>query len=118
MKTLVKIFVAGLLFPIQNLFAQDLLDLVDDKPKKEFVTNAFKSTRVINTHSVEFLGAGVLDVRILHRFGTFNGGLANLYGLDQATMRLGFDYGISKRLMIGVGRSNVNKELEVLSNTD
>jgi hypothetical protein len=112
MKTFVKVLIAGLLLPMQNLLAQDLLDLVEDKPKKEFVTNAFKSTRVINSHSVEFLGAGVLDVRILHRFGTFNGGLDNLYGFDQANMRLGFDYGISKRLMIGVGRSNVNKELD------
>ncbi len=112
MKTLTKIFSILLLLPLQNLFAQDLLDLVEDKPKKEFVTNAFKSTRVINTHSVEFLGAGVLDVRILHRFGTFNSGLDNLYGFDQANMRLGFDYGISKRLMIGVGRSNVQKELD------
>ncbi len=112
MKILFKIFLAGFLLPIQNLVAQDLLDLVEDKPKKEFTSNAFKSTRIINTHSVEFLGAGVLDVRILHRFGTFNGGLNNLYGLDQANMRLGFDYGISKRLMIGVGRSNVNKELD------
>jgi len=92
----------------------DLLSLVGDdtKKKKEFITNAFKSTRIVNTHSAEFLGAGVMDVRILHRFGTFNSGLDNLYGFDQANMRLGFDYGISKRLMIGVGRSNVNKELD------
>jgi hypothetical protein len=33
--------------------AQDLLDLLDkEKPKKEFVKNAFKSTRVINGHSI------------------------------------------------------------------
>jgi hypothetical protein len=93
--------------------SQDLLSLLDEEqPAKEYVTNAFKSTRIINTHSTEFLGAGVLDVRILHRFGLVNGGIRNLYGLDQANMRLGFDYGILKRLMIGIGRSNVNKELD------
>lgn len=92
----------------------DLLSLLGDdtQNKKQFTTNAFKTTRIVNTHAVEFLSAGVLDVRILHRFGTFNGGLDNLYGFDQANMRLGFDYGISKRLMIGIGRSNVNKELD------
>jgi len=94
----------------QNL---DLLKLVgDDKPKKEFLTNAFKSTRVINGHSMEFLGNGVLDFRILHRFGYANSGINNLFGLDQANMRFALDYGISKRFMIGVGRSNVNKELD------
>lgn len=93
--------------------AQDLLDLVEDKKEeKEFVSNAFKSTRIINTQSTEFLGAGVLDVRILHRFGLVNSGVQNLFGLDQANMRLGFDYGITRRLMVGVGRSNINRELD------
>jgi Membrane bound beta barrel domain (DUF5777) len=102
-------------------YGQDLLSLVeDDSDTKEFVTNGFKSTRIINTHSCEHLHAGVLDVRILHRFGPFHFksgpnnqyGINNLYGLDQANMRLAFDYGITDRLMIGVGRSNVNRELD------
>ena len=92
---------------------QDLLGLVEDKsPRKEHVTNAFKSTRVIDGQSIEFLGKGVLDTRILHRFGLVNSGANNLYGLDQANMRLGFDYGLLKSLMIGVGRTNVNKEMD------
>lgn len=94
-------------------WAQSLTSILEDtKPEKEFVTNAFKSTRIINTHSAEMLPAGTLDVRILHRFGLLNSGVNNLYGLDQANMRLGFDYGISNRIMVGVGRSNVNKELD------
>ena len=90
----------------------DLLSLIEDESdqKKEFVTNAFKSTRVINGHSMELLGKGVMDVRILHRFGTINSGFKNLYGLDQANMRLGFDYGVTNNLTIGFGRSNVGKE--------
>jgi hypothetical protein len=90
----------------------DLLSLVDkkDEKKKEYIRNAFKSTRVINGHSIEFLGKGVLDVRILHRFGPVSGGFANLYGLDQANMRFGFDYGVLKSLTVGVGRSNAGKE--------
>ncbi|MBL0134734.1 MAG: hypothetical protein IPP79_12380 [Chitinophagaceae bacterium] len=92
----------------------DLLSLVDDgKKEKEFITNAFKATRVINGQSIEFLGNGVLDLRILHRFGFVNTGIKNLFGLDQANMRIGIDYGISKRVMVGFGRSNVNKELDV-----
>jgi predicted porin len=112
-----KTFLVSLTFGFFGYAAvaqDDLLSLVDDdsKEKKQFVTNAFKSTRIVNTHAAEHLSAGVLDVRILHRFGTFNGGLDNLYGFDQANMRLGFDYGLSNRVMIGVGRSNINRELD------
>lgn len=91
----------------------DLMALLEDTvPKKEFVKNAFKATRVINGHSMEHLASGVLDFRISHRFGRINGGAYQLYGLDQATIRLGLDYGITDRLTIGFGRSSSKKELD------
>lgn len=96
---------------ISNLAAQDdLLSLIEKKDKKEYVSNAFKSSRVINGHSIEFIGKGVMDVRILHRFGTVSSGFSNLFGLDQASMRFGFDYGLFNNLTAGIGRSNVGKE--------
>ncbi len=81
-------------------------------PAKEYVTNAFKSSRVINGHSMEMIGKGVLDFRILHRFGDISQGATQLFGLDQASMRIGFDYGIAKNSSIGFGRSTLNKELD------
>ena len=98
----------------KQLKAQDeLLKLVgDDKPKKEFVDYAFKSSRVIMSHSLEVIRPGVMDLRILHRFGNINGGAYEFFGLDNATMRLGFDFGLTKNLMIGVGRSTNKKELD------
>ncbi len=102
------------IFLSAQVFAQpdDLLSLVEKKGenKKDYINNAFKSSRVINGHSIEFIGKGVMDVRILHRFGLLNSGFNNLFGLDQANMRFGFDYGVSKDLTIGIGRSNVSKE--------
>ena len=92
---------------------QDLLkELGTDSVKKEYIKNAFKSSRVIHSHSMEFIGKGVLDVRILHRFGTVQNGVKDLFGLDEANMRFGFDYGLGKSLTIGIGRSNVNKEFD------
>lgn len=111
-------FFASLLFLALStpVIAQDLLGKIgEDKPKKEFITNAFKATRVINGQSMEFLGKGVLDFRILHRFGFVNSGVKNLFGLDQASMRFGLDYGISRRIMVGLGRSNFSKELDVFA---
>jgi hypothetical protein len=102
------------LFTLKS-FSQDndLLNLVEDKtPKKEIVKNAFKSIRVINGHSMEFLSPGTMDFRILHRFGQLNQGSKNFFGLDQASMRLGFDFGILQNLQIGVGRSTFKKELD------
>ena len=96
---------------ISGAKAQDLLSTLDEEePSKEYIKNAFKSTRVIASHSLEFLGPGVLDFRILHRFGRVNGGTYEAFGLDQARIRLGLDYGISKRLMVGLGRSSYKKE--------
>lgn len=61
---------------------------------------------------MEFIGKGILDVRILHRFGPVNQGIREFFGLDQASMRMGFDYGLSKNLTIGIGRSTLRKELD------
>ncbi len=93
---------------------EDLLSMVeDDAPKKEYVYNAYKSSRVIMAQSMEMLRPGVLDFRILHRFGRINGGAYEFFGLDgPATVRLGLDYGISDNFTIGIGRSTFNKELD------
>jgi hypothetical protein len=93
---------------------EDLLKgVVDDQPKKEYVFNAFKSSRVIMSHSMEMLRPGVLDFRILHRFGRVDGGAYEFFGLDgPASVRLGLDYGITGDLTVGIGRSTFNKELD------
>ncbi len=95
-------------------FAQmdSLMNMLDKgAPKKKDVVSAtFKATRIINGSSVENLGAGVLDFRISHRFGDLNAGAQNFFGLDNATTRIGLDYGITKWLMIGLGHSVFNKE--------
>ena len=110
-----SIVIFFLLSVLHALKAQDtdLLKLVEDsKSKKEIVKNAFKSSRVINGHSMEFLRPGTMDLRILHRFGQLDQGYKNFFGLDQASMRLGFDFGITQNLMAGVGRSTFKKELD------
>ena len=95
------------------LFAQDddLLSLVDDEDKNttNFARASFKTTRVINSHSLENVAAGVLDFKISHRFGVLNNGFYDIFGLDNATIRFGLDYGITPRLMVGLGRSTYEK---------
>lgn len=109
-----------LLFPFVQLAAQeiDLFKLQEqeekekDKNTTDIATAIFKTTRVVNGHSIENIGAGLLDVKINHRFGRVNSGGYNLFGLDQATMRMGLDYGITNRLMVGIGRSTYLKQYD------
>ncbi len=108
------ILLSGVLCSSQGLFAQDdLMSLIDDNQEKpEKVRNTWKSTRVINAQSSEQLAKGVLDFRVLHRFGFINTGASEVFGLDQATIRLGLDYGITEWLTVGFGRSSFKKELD------
>ena len=95
---------------------EDEGSLLDMLGPEEEVTNyasaSFKTTRVINGQSIENAGHGVLDFKISHRFGMLNMGIDEFFGLDVATIRLGLDYGITDRLMIGVGRSSYQKMLD------
>ncbi len=94
----------------------ELAKLLDSTSKggvhSYYTTATFKSTRIINGHSIENVGKGVLDFRIAHRFGELNEGVKNLYGLDNATTKFSFDYGITDWLMVGVGRSSFEKEYD------
>jgi hypothetical protein len=88
---------------------QELLSLLGREETTEYAAASFKTNRVINLHSLESTAAGVLDIKISHRFGFISGGIYELFGLDQASIRLGADYGISDRFTIGIGRSSYEK---------
>ena len=93
-----------------NLFAQnDLESFLNPLPETTIVQNTFKSTRIINNHSVEIFEPQHLELRIAHRFGLLNSGLYELYGLDQAKIRVGFEYGLMQNMMVGIGRSTFQK---------
>ena len=108
-----RLSIALLLCLIPNIvFAQnDLMDLLDENTQTEinYTTATFKSTRIMNGHSIEKMPPGQLAFRISHRFGTLNSGAYELWGLDQANIHFGLEYGILKWLMIGVGRGTYEK---------
>ncbi|MGB5989423.1 MAG: DUF5777 family beta-barrel protein [Marinifilaceae bacterium] len=75
----------------------------------------FKSTRIINTHSVNTLPEGQMDFRMNHRFGEIKGGLNELFGLDYASTSFSLDYTASKNILIGLRRSSFEKTYELYS---
>lgn len=113
----IKLIIVFLFF-CATLVAQDDTDLMKqlekDSNKTSYTTATFKSTRLITGHTIETPGKGILDVRILHRFAPINRGLYDFFGLDYASMRLGFDYGITNNIMVGIGRSTWQKTYDAL----
>src|SRR5215203_5120012 len=83
-----------LLIGIHPVLAQDDLSaLIEsmEEPVVNYATAGFKTTRVIN------------------------GGAYELFGLDQASIRIGLDYGITKQLMVGFGRSSFEKTYDIFA---
>ena len=108
-----RLIVFLLLYAIGNpaLAQDDLMDLLEEDEEQEvkYITAAFKGTHVINEHSTKTKNKGELDFLIYHRFGPVNSGIQEFFGLDQANMRLGFEYGLSDQLDLGIGRSTYEK---------
>lgn len=101
----------SLLLNAAPFFAQDgdLLSLLGEEETTDYTTATFKTTRIVNGHSIENVGEGVLDFKISHRFAPLRNGIYDMIGLDDATIRLGLDYGITNRLMVGLGRNSLEK---------
>lgn len=99
-----------LLFSVKVAAQDDLLTLAEaDSAGTAYTAATFKATRIINGHSIETIPRQELLFLISHRFGTLNSGAYNFFGLDQATIRLALEYGLTNRLSIGTGRSSLQK---------
>ena len=98
------------------IFGQDLDELLEEATgnNTEYAYATFKSTRIVSGHSIERMQEGQLDFRISHRFGEINGGAYEFWGLDQASIHLGLEYGITDWLMLGIGRGNYEKTFDGL----
>lgn len=103
-----------LLFSFVAFSQDDLLKELNqsDSETNDVVVGTFSGTRIVNGHSVETRGKNVLEFIITHRFGTLNSGAYEAFGLDNSVIRLGLEYGITDRLMVGIGRSSSDKTLD------
>ena len=84
------------------------------------VYGTFGDRRIINTQSIETLPARKLDFRIAHRFGDLAGdagGWPTFYGLENAAdVLIGFEYGVTDNLTVGIGRTKGSGPLKQLIN--
>ncbi|MBP6091073.1 MAG: hypothetical protein KA521_07460 [Crocinitomicaceae bacterium] len=107
-------------FLLLSLFLNPLISLAQDDSlyveeiqydieDSLIVKETFQSTRIINGHSIETLRKGVLEFRVEHRFGDIggiDGGIQTMFGFDNSSdIRIAFEYGLTDKLMVGLGRS-------------
>ncbi len=109
-----SLFFLVLLVPFLAEGQDSLLSELDKETKAttEYTSSTFKSTRLVNGQTVETKGKGALEFIFAHRFGAVNGGLYELFGLDQAYTRLGLEYGLTDQLGLGIGRNSVDKTMD------
>ena len=110
-------FLLSLLFVLScsMVSAQDLLSMVDDGNTKthDLTIATFKTTRLINFHTIETVGPRTLDFRISNRFGAINSKGYNAWGIDgPVNIRLSLEYSPDGRFMFGVGRSSYQKMVD------
>ncbi|MCX6229565.1 MAG: DUF5777 family beta-barrel protein [Bacteroidia bacterium] len=110
---LLFIFASLLLISFQAK-SQDLDSLLakSTQPQTVYATATFKSTRVVNGHSIERMKKSQLEFRVSHRFGELNTGSYNFWGLDQGTIHLALEYGLTDWLEVGIGRSTYEKTVD------
>jgi len=100
--------------------SQDLLKLLDSSQNtRPILQPTWKDTRLIDVQTTKIPAPGVMEFRIMHRFGDIGdgsgGGVHTLYGFDVASdILFSFEFGITKNFMLGVSRS---KEQELIDLT-
>lgn len=98
------------LLSLISISGQDLSSILQDQIDQDkdllYSEGTFKATRVVLNQSVENVPHGELVFLISHHFGNISGGFDGFFGLDQASIRLGFEYGLVNRLSLGIGRNS------------
>ncbi len=109
-----RLFILFLLSPCLAFAQDDLLAELekDSGNETEYTFATFKGTRLANGHTIETKNEGSLEFIFAHRFGAINGGWYEMYGLDEALVRLGLDYGIKDWLSFSIGRNSFDKTMD------
>jgi hypothetical protein len=84
--------------------------VVADRP----IENTFFSQKATILQTVETISQQEMLFSIMHVFGPVGGGVNEFWGLDTyANIRLGLDYGIRDNFSVGIGRSKLDKTVDM-----
>lgn len=94
-------------FAVGSLLAQD--EMMEEKPEPKPVKNTFESIWLIDAQTVMVPIKGTFEVDFQHRFGTWEKGYDEFYGIfASSNIRLGAEYVPVDRLLVGIGFTKFN----------
>lgn len=103
------------LFDIQAQEADSLMLEFEKSKEPETTIASFKSSRLILSQTTKMVKKQNLDFKVIHRFGDIggnDGGSKTLWGFDNSSdIYIGFEYGITDKLNIEIGRSKFEQLL-------
>ena len=103
----IKIFLVILLMSAFSVFAQE--EAPDNRP----VSNPFESGVLIDNQTIVTQTAKTLEATIEHRFGKWNNGITDVYGVyAPSNIRLGINYTPMTNLMVGYGYTKDRKLMD------
>jgi len=81
-----------------------------DKEAKSYESQAFETSILIDNSTTASPFKGSYEFEIHHRFGKINNGITDLFGVyAPSNIRMGLNYGVSDRLMLGYGTTKDKK---------
>jgi hypothetical protein len=87
---------------------EDSAKKADNRPVKSM----FATNMLIDNQTVISPYKGSLNFMVYHRFGSMENGISDLFGIyGSANTRLGLEYGITDRIMVGIG-TTMNYKLQ------
>ncbi|MFC2138057.1 DUF5777 family beta-barrel protein [Bacteroidota bacterium] len=91
-----------------------VINAQEEEPDNRPVSSPWESSILIDNQTIIGPVQRQLDFTIHHRFSTFEEGISNIYGIYGASnIRLGLDYGISDKLMVGIGTEKDAKQQDL-----
>ncbi|GGF62616.1 hypothetical protein GCM10011397_02110 [Wenyingzhuangia marina] len=73
------------------------------------VSSTFKSYKLVNFETPKLVPKNHLNFIVAHRFGSVKNGIEDLFGLDIASTRLQFVYGLSDKINLSFSRSKFRR---------
>jgi len=97
-----------------NSFAQDglLAELDSAQTEETYAVASFKGLQIVSLQSTKVPAKKEFYMVVSHRFGTVKNGFSEFFGLDNATTKIGFIYGISDWLSLSASRHTLLKVYE------
>ncbi len=102
--SITMLFLAVVILMPTNLFSQE--EEKDMRPVRE----TFNGSILLDQQTITGPREKGLELDIHHRFGTIQNGLMDIYGIyAPSNIRLGLNYGVTEKLMVGWGTEKNNK---------